>query len=74
MSDAPARCAARPGRPAYGLPRFHDHDCKLAGAGGIELGIEEALDSMLRPGPQASDKCDAAAVLIPMLQLGQGYQ
>ncbi|MET9610864.1 hypothetical protein ABZZ17_38245 [Streptomyces sp. NPDC006512] len=43
-------------------------------AGGkTELGIEEALDAMLRPGAKACHRCDAAAVLIPMLQLGQGY-
>lgn len=51
----------------------HDHDCELAADGGAELGLDEALDAMLRPGAEACDQCDAAAVLVPMLQLGQGY-
>ncbi|MER6522616.1 DUF6233 domain-containing protein [Streptomyces sp. NPDC001553] len=52
----------------------HDHDCELAAGGGAEFGLEEALDAMLRPGSQACVHCDAAAVLVPMLQLGQGYK
>ncbi|MGW6865133.1 DUF6233 domain-containing protein [Streptomyces sp. NPDC054912] len=52
---------------------IHDHDCELAAGGGTELGVEEALDAMLRPGAEACHRCDAAAALIPMLQLGQGY-
>ncbi|MFD6186782.1 DUF6233 domain-containing protein [Streptomyces goshikiensis] len=52
---------------------LHDHYCELAADGGAELGIEEALDAMLRPGAEACTRCDAAAVLVPMLQLGQGY-
>ncbi|MEU9032695.1 DUF6233 domain-containing protein [Streptomyces sp. NPDC048383] len=51
----------------------HVHDCEQAAGGGAELGVEEALDAMLRPGAEACHRCDAAAVLIPMLQLGQGY-
>ncbi|MFJ3841789.1 hypothetical protein ACIPY6_40675 [Streptomyces sp. NPDC090054] len=40
--------------------------------GGPELGIEEALDAMLRPGAEACHRCDGAILLIPMLQ-SEGY-
>ncbi|MFF3091591.1 DUF6233 domain-containing protein [Streptomyces nojiriensis] len=52
---------------------IHDHDCEHVEGGGRELGIEEALDAMLRPGAEACTSCDAVAVLVPMLQLGEGY-
>ncbi|MCB5166509.1 DUF6233 domain-containing protein [Streptomyces bambusae] len=50
----------------------HDHDCPLAAGAGPELGIDQALDAMLRPGAEACTRCDAAAVLLPALQLGAG--
>ncbi|MEU8773471.1 DUF6233 domain-containing protein [Streptomyces sp. NPDC048606] len=63
---------------------LHDHDCELAasagpaagstaGPGGAELGLDGALDALLRPGTEACHHCDAAAALIPMIELGQGY-
>ncbi|MFI9356011.1 DUF6233 domain-containing protein [Streptomyces lydicus] len=61
-----ARCgAARRNGGAYA-------DCRQAGGGGVELGAMEALDALMRPGARACHDCDAAAVLVPALELGQG--
>ncbi|MFE0376140.1 DUF6233 domain-containing protein [Streptomyces inhibens] len=51
----------------------HEADCRQAGGGGVELGVMEALDALMRPGARACHDCDAAAALKPALELGQGY-
>ncbi|WP_432141092.1 DUF6233 domain-containing protein [Streptomyces sp. bgisy084] len=51
----------------------HAADCRQAGGGGVELGAMEALDALMRPSARACHDCDAAAVLVPALELGQGY-
>ncbi|MER7763042.1 DUF6233 domain-containing protein [Streptomyces sp. NPDC097619] len=51
---------------------LHDSTCELVD-GGTDLSTEEALDALMRPGVEACTRCDAGAVLVPALELGQGY-
>ncbi|MFI0818634.1 DUF6233 domain-containing protein [Streptomyces sp. NPDC021115] len=52
----------------------HDAACRhIADNDGKELGTMEALDALMRPGARACHDCDAATVLIPALELGEGY-
>ncbi|MFF8309086.1 DUF6233 domain-containing protein [Streptomyces lydicus] len=62
----------RPDAERRGGTVAHDADCRQAGGGGVELGAMEALDALMRPGARACHDCDAAAVLVPALELGQG--
>jgi hypothetical protein len=52
----------------------HDAVCPHAAGGGRELGTLEALDVLMRPGGSACHECCAAEVLVPALELGQGYE
>ncbi|MGW5096345.1 DUF6233 domain-containing protein [Streptomyces nodosus] len=60
-----------PGR--RGRTIVHDATCRHAAGGGTELGTQEAVDALMREGAHACTDCDAAAVLIPTLELGQGH-
>ncbi|MBT1184765.1 hypothetical protein HET69_12155 [Streptomyces sp. CJ_13] len=51
----------------------HDAPCPAASGGGREIGTIEALDALMRPGAKACHDCAAAEILIPALELGQGY-
>ncbi|MCZ1006814.1 DUF6233 domain-containing protein [Streptomyces lydicus] len=51
----------------------HEAGCRQASGGGVELGVMEALDALMRPGARACHDCDAAAALKPALELGTGY-
>ncbi|MFE4264467.1 DUF6233 domain-containing protein [Streptomyces sp. NPDC056883] len=62
-------------RPVHGLRGrsvVHESTCRHAARSGTELRTEEALDALMRPGVDACHDCDAAAVLVPALQLGEG--
>ncbi|WP_353962668.1 DUF6233 domain-containing protein [Streptomyces sp. NBC_00555] len=52
----------------------HESSCRRAEGSGTELRTEEALDALMRPGVDACHDCDAAIVLIPVLQLGEGHR
>ncbi|MFD7898222.1 DUF6233 domain-containing protein [Streptomyces sp. NPDC059743] len=47
--------------------------CRHAAGAGRELGTQEAVDALMREGAQACTDCDAAAVLVPALEFGQGH-
>jgi hypothetical protein len=51
----------------------HDAACPAAAGGGREIGTLKALDALMRPGAEACHNCPAAEILIPALELGQGY-
>lgn len=51
----------------------HDAMCRHAAGSGTELGTQEAVDALTREGARACAECDAAAVLVPALELGQGH-
>lgn len=64
----------RPAPERRGRTIVHDAACRhIADNGGKELSTMEALDALMRPGARACNDCDAAAVLIPALELGEGY-
>ncbi|MEW1794688.1 DUF6233 domain-containing protein [Streptomyces niveus] len=48
----------------------HDTACRNAPPLASELTTLEALDALERPGARACDVCDAAAILLPALELG----
>lgn len=50
----------------------HDVDCRHAPPLANELTTLEALDALARPGARACEVCDAAAILLPALELGSG--
>ncbi|MFG2703165.1 DUF6233 domain-containing protein [Streptomyces sp. NPDC048386] len=56
-----------------GRTMVHDAACRHVGAGGKELSTLEALDALMRDGARACHECDAAAALLPALELGKGY-
>ncbi|MEU3963246.1 DUF6233 domain-containing protein [Streptomyces buecherae] len=58
-----------PGR--RGRTVVHDAACRQA-AGGRELSTLQALDALMRDGARACAECDATAVLVPALELGEG--
>ncbi|MFD9453488.1 DUF6233 domain-containing protein [Streptomyces sp. NPDC059985] len=62
----------RPGQGRRGRSVVHESTCRYAEGSGAELRTEEALDALMRPGVDACHDCDAAAVLVPALQLGEG--
>ncbi|MGA5556126.1 DUF6233 domain-containing protein [Streptomyces lavendulocolor] len=51
----------------------HDAMCRHAAGGGTELGTLEAVNALMRDGARACTDCDASAVLIPALELGQQH-
>lgn len=51
---------------------LHDVECRHAPPLASELTTLEALDALERPGARACDVCDAAAILVPALELGSG--
>lgn len=51
----------------------HDATCRRAAGSGTELGTQAAVDALMREGARACTECDAAAVLVPALDLGQGH-
>ncbi|MFK0050122.1 DUF6233 domain-containing protein [Streptomyces sp. NPDC090741] len=51
----------------------HESNCRHAERAGAELQTEEALNALMLSGVDACHDCDAAAVLIPALQLGEGH-
>lgn len=53
---------------------MHDASCRHAAGGGTELGTQEAVDALMWDGTRACTDCDAAAVLVPALELGQGHE
>ncbi|MEU5626275.1 DUF6233 domain-containing protein [Streptomyces tendae] len=63
----------RPAPGRRGRTVVHDATCRHAVGGGTELGTQEALDALMREGARACTDCDAAAVLVPALELGQGH-
>ncbi|MFF7543375.1 DUF6233 domain-containing protein [Streptomyces canus] len=85
LSGVPTR--RLPGRPPQPAPGWvvcpapgrrgrtvvHDAMCRHAAGGGTELGTQEAVDALMREGARACTECDAAAVLVPALELGQGH-
>lgn len=60
-----------PGR--RGRTVMHDATCCHATGGGTELGTPEAVDALMQDGAGTCTDCDAAAVLVPALELGQGH-
>ncbi|MFU2337600.1 MULTISPECIES: DUF6233 domain-containing protein [Streptomyces] len=48
-----------------------DANCIRAGSGGKEIGTMDALDALMRGGARACADCDAAAALMPALELGE---
>ncbi|MEU9148477.1 DUF6233 domain-containing protein [Streptomyces sp. NPDC048349] len=63
-------------RPVHGRRRrsvLHESTCRHRKGSGTELRTEEALDAPMRPGVDACHDCDAAAALIPALQMGEGH-
>ncbi|WP_327437495.1 DUF6233 domain-containing protein [Streptomyces sp. WAC05374] len=62
----------RPAPERRGRTVVHDAMCRHAAGGGTEVGTLEALDALMRDGARACTDCDACAVLIPALELGQG--
>ncbi|EST31746.1 DUF6233 domain-containing protein [Streptomyces niveus] len=48
----------------------HDMACRNGPPLASELNTLEALDALERPGARACDVCDAAAILVPALELG----
>ncbi|MFD5111740.1 DUF6233 domain-containing protein [Streptomyces sp. NPDC058391] len=65
--------AVRPAPERRGRTVVHDAACRHAGPGGRELGTLEALDALMRDGARACTDCDASTILIPALELGEGY-
>ncbi|MFJ4918475.1 DUF6233 domain-containing protein [Streptomyces sp. NPDC088725] len=63
----------RPAPERRGRTVVHDAACRHAGSGGKGLGTLEALDALMRAGAHACTDCDASAVLISALELGEGY-
>jgi hypothetical protein len=63
----------RPAPERRGRTVVHDAACRHASGGGTELGTQEAVDALMRDGARACTDCDAAAVLVPALELGQGH-
>ncbi|WP_432012670.1 DUF6233 domain-containing protein [Streptomyces cucumeris] len=63
----------RPAPECRGRTVVHDAGCRHAAGGGTELGAQEAMDALMRDGARACNECDAAAVLVPALELGQGH-
>ncbi|QUW78512.1 hypothetical protein SMIR_04660 [Streptomyces mirabilis] len=63
----------RPAPERRGRTVVHDAACRHASGGGTELGTQEAVDALMRDGFRACTDCDAAAVLVPALELGQGH-
>lgn len=63
----------RPAPERRGRTVVHDATCRHAAGGGTELGTLEAVDALMRDGARACTDCDAAAVLVPALELGQGH-
>ncbi|MGW1817038.1 DUF6233 domain-containing protein [Streptomyces sp. NPDC002125] len=51
----------------------HDAPCRHNCGSGTELGAQEAVDALTRQGARACAECDAAAVLVSALELGQGH-
>ncbi|MEU1149377.1 DUF6233 domain-containing protein [Streptomyces sp. NPDC005863] len=51
----------------------HDAACRHAAGEGRELGSLEALDALMSPGTKACHDCAAAEILLPAMELGQGY-
>ncbi|MFF5273777.1 DUF6233 domain-containing protein [Streptomyces sp. NPDC000133] len=51
----------------------HDATCRHAASSGTELGTQVAVDALMREDARACTECDAAAVLIRALELGQGH-
>ncbi|WP_372501211.1 DUF6233 domain-containing protein [Streptomyces meridianus] len=63
----------RPAPERRGRTDVHDAACRhVVGKGGKELSTLEALDALMRDGARACRDCDAAAVLNPALELGEG--
>ncbi|MGW7488199.1 DUF6233 domain-containing protein [Streptomyces sp. NPDC054786] len=69
----PSGWVVRPDPVRRGGTLVHDAGCPDAEGGGMELGAMEPLDALMRPGARACQECDAAAVLVPALALGEGY-
>ncbi len=69
----PSGWVVRPDSQRRGGRLVHDTACRRAADGGQELGSLEALDALMRPGTKACGDCAAAEVLLPALELGQGY-
>ncbi|GGU55497.1 hypothetical protein GCM10010211_20300 [Streptomyces albospinus] len=51
----------------------HEAPCRRAVGEGRETGALEALDALMRPGAKACHDCAATEVLLPAMELGQGY-
>ncbi|MBO3682527.1 DUF6233 domain-containing protein [Streptomyces sp. NEAU-YJ-81] len=65
----------RPAPERRGRTVVHDAACRyVVGKGGKELSTLEALDTLMRNGARACHDCDAAAALVPALELGEGYE
>ncbi|MCP3822657.1 DUF6233 domain-containing protein [Streptomyces sp. A3M-1-3] len=83
LSAVPTRRRPPPPAPGWvvgaaperrGRTVVHDAACRyVVGKGGKELSTLEALDALMRAGARACRDCDAATVLIPALELGEGY-
>ncbi|MFE9413991.1 DUF6233 domain-containing protein [Streptomyces sp. NPDC006704] len=58
-------------REAGSAVMVHAAGCRLAAGHGREVGTEAALDALARPGAVACTGCDAAEVLVPILEHGQ---
>ncbi|MGC0328078.1 hypothetical protein RKD23_001068 [Streptomyces sp. SAI-170] len=63
----------RPAPERRGRTVVHDAMCRHAAGGGTELGTLEAVNALMRDRARACTDCDASAVLIPALELGQEH-
>ncbi|MFK4222196.1 DUF6233 domain-containing protein [Streptomyces sp. NPDC019890] len=69
----PSGWVVRPDPQRRGGTLVHDATCRQAAGGGREMGSLEALDALMHPGAKACYDCAAAEILLPAMELGQGY-
>lgn len=63
----------RPAPERRGRTVVHDALCRHAAGGGAELDTLEAVNALMRDGARTCTYCDASAVFIPALELGQEH-